>query len=744
MGASGAGKSTLMEVLNGNLKPDMGRVLINGIDVHAEKERVEGVIGHVPQDDLLIEDLTVFQNLYFAAKLAFADKEETEIVSLVDEVIRDLDLEKISQYRVGNPLKKIISGGQRKRLNIGLELLRAPSVMFLDEPTSGLSSRDSQNIMSLLKKLSSSGKLIFVVIHQPSPDIFKLFDRLLIVDKGGYPIYYGNPLEAITYFKRKANMLNKEIIYDNGRLNPEIIFDMIEARSVNEFGSYTSDRRTSPEEWYNEFRKRPTVQNHMIDVPELNAIKPAGWLRQFKTFIARDTLAKFNNTQYMMINVLQAPALAIFLAILNRYYDTSVSGTDYIFSENQNIPVFLFISIIVALFMGLTISAEEIVQDQKILKREQFLNLSRSSYLVSKVVILFAMSIFQTLSFWLISSTILDIPMFSMCHFWLLFSAAAFANMLGLNISSMFNKAITVYILIPILLIPQLVLGGIVLQFDKLNPAFKKGQSVPIASEIMVSRWVYEGLMVHFFVDNPYNQNLFETRLVKHQADHNSMYRAPNLEAKIQRAIEFSSTDKATSNQIEMDLRVVRNELRASQIDKFEDLDRIKLGCGEAVLTEALNNVDAIKLYWTNVSTGAGNREEAIIRQMTKDQGGAAGLTQFRQANHNDAIEKFVRELEADQRIIEQNERLVVLADPIYREPEGARLFSVSHFFSPYKYLIGFKLPTHVFNTIVVWMITIFLYVSLYFDLFRQAKDWFGQKIYSELFGSIFDKNEKL
>jgi ABC-type multidrug transport system ATPase subunit len=361
MGASGAGKSTIMEVLNGNLEPELGKVLINGIDIHAERERIEGVIGYVPQDDLLIEDLTVFQNLYFAAKLAFADKPEDEITELVREVVVDLDLDKISHFKVGSPLKKVISGGQRKRLNIGLELLRAPSVMFLDEPTSGLSSRDSQNIMNLLKRLSSAGKLVFVVIHQPSPEIFKLFDRLLIMDRGGYPIYYGNPLDAITYFKRKANQLNKETIYDQGRLNPEIIFDLIEAKTVNEFGSYTPERKTSPEKWYEEFRKRATPRCKQVEVPELEAIKPANWLRQLKTFIMRDSLAKLNNMQYMLINVLQAPFLAIFLSFLNRYYDTTVSGNRYMFSDNQNMPVFLFVSIIVALFMGLTISAEEIV-----------------------------------------------------------------------------------------------------------------------------------------------------------------------------------------------------------------------------------------------------------------------------------------------------------------------------------------------------------------------------------------------
>ncbi|HWA34061.1 MAG TPA: ABC transporter ATP-binding protein, partial [Cyclobacteriaceae bacterium] len=160
MGASGAGKSTLLQVLNGSEKPSAGQVLINGIDIHRDGKKVEGVFGFVPQDDLLVEDLTVYQNLYFAAKLCFNNLNEKEINDLVLRTLDDLGLSETKDLTVGSPLRKTISGGQRKRLNIGLELLREPSVLFVDEPTSGLSSRDSENIIDLLKELALKGKLV--------------------------------------------------------------------------------------------------------------------------------------------------------------------------------------------------------------------------------------------------------------------------------------------------------------------------------------------------------------------------------------------------------------------------------------------------------------------------------------------------------------------------------------------------------------------------------------------------------
>jgi len=173
MGASGSGKTTLLNLLNGNYIPTTGQVLINGLNLHQDKEKLHGIIGYVPQEDFLVEELTVFENLYFNAKLSFGDYNDLRITKEVIKLLKDLGLYEIKDNVVGSPLNRKISGGQRKRLNIALELIRKPPVLFLDEPTSGLSSSDSENIMDLLKELTLQGKLVFVVIHQPSSDIYK-------------------------------------------------------------------------------------------------------------------------------------------------------------------------------------------------------------------------------------------------------------------------------------------------------------------------------------------------------------------------------------------------------------------------------------------------------------------------------------------------------------------------------------------------------------------------------------------
>ena len=166
----------------------------------------------------------------------------------------------------------MISGGQRKRVNIGLELLRKPPVLFLDEPTSGLSSRDSEQILDILKELTYGGQLVFAVLHQPSSDLFKMLDRLFMLDAGGHPIYWGNPLDAVRHFNALASRVHADQCECSacGNVNPEQLFDIVEARTVDEYGRKTRTRRTSPKEW-NDFytimlatpcRHRKRVSSH--------------------------------------------------------------------------------------------------------------------------------------------------------------------------------------------------------------------------------------------------------------------------------------------------------------------------------------------------------------------------------------------------------------------------------------------------------------------------------------------------
>lgn len=755
MGGSGAGKSTLLNVLNGNETPTKGEVLINGIDIHRQKEHIEGVIGHVSQDDLLIEELTVFQNLYYNAKLCFGNFSEEEITKTVDSLLMDLGLYEARNLKVGSPLDKKISGGQRKRLNIALELIREPSVLFVDEPTSGLSSRDSENIMDLLKELALKGKLVFVVIHQPSSDIFKMFDKLLILDNGGYPIYYGNPVDAVVYFKKMVNHVNSDESEcpTCGNVNPEQIFNIIESKVVDEYGNPTRNRKVSPVEW-NKFYKEhiEARQDHVApsgDNPESTFNIP-NKLKQFVVFTTRDVRSKLTNTQYLLINLLEAPVLAFILAYLVKFWNTDVSNKDgYIMRANENMPAYLFMAVVVALFIGLTVSAEEIIRDRKILKRESFLNLSRSSYLFSKIFIMFVLSAIQTFTFVLVGNFVLGIPGMWLDYWLVLFTTSCFANMLGLNISSAFNSAVTIYILIPFLIIPQLLLSGVIVKFEKLNPDITSQSTVPVAGEMMASRWAFEALAINQFKNNEYEKKFYKFDEMMSVADFRKNYWIPHLRGKIDKCennaknkiggTEQTDDIKLISSEISLDLVRLKElsekrkkiaTISQSLMSQLEALEKKVAGVDPAKFgTEDANNMrnylNLVNSVYIKVFNSNSEARDKAIRDLNKNETEKEAFVKLKNDHMNEAIADLVRNANEFNKIIEQDGRLIQRADPVFLEPFRSDMAN-SHFFAPRKKIFGKYFDTFWVNLCVLWGMSLIMAITLYFDLLRKVIDGLG------------------
>ena len=465
-----------------------------------------------------------------------------EVTKTVDNVLTEMDLHEIRDLKVGNPLNKVISGGQRKRLNIALELIREPTILFADEPTSGLSSVDSEIVMNLLKEQTYRGKLVIINIHQPGSEIYKMFDKVIFIDKGGFQIFYGNPTEAIVYFKTMAGFSNatEDQCVTCGNVNADQMLQIVEAKVINEHGKPTHIRKVSPAEWADRFRgyiekiKQKSKQADM-PIPE-NYFSVPGLLKQSGIFFIRDILSKLANRQYVLISLLGAPLLAFLLAYFTKY---ETAGA-YHFSENENLPAYLFMCVITSLFLGLIISAEEIVKDRKILRRESFLNLSWFSYLNSKIMIMFMISAIQTISFILIGNSILQIKGMTLSYWLVLFTTSCFANLLGLNISSAFNSVITIYILIPFIIIPQLLFSGVMVKFDRLrsnSPA--SHEFVPLIGDMMAARWSFEALAVEQFKNNKFEKNFFNNNLVINQNDWYSYFLIKSLKGYLQECLKY-------------------------------------------------------------------------------------------------------------------------------------------------------------------------------------------------------------
>lgn len=734
MGASGAGKSTFLNILNGNTKPQQGLVLINGHDLYDEHNRAlfKGVIGYVTQDDILYEELTVAQNLYFNAKLCLDNYSNDERNALVDKMLYDLDLHDIKDLVVGNVLNKFISGGQRKRLNIALELIREPSVLFVDEPTSGLSSIDSEMVMNLLKEQTLKGKIVIVNIHQPSSDIFKMFDMMLFLDKGGYLIYAGNPVSAIRYFKTKSNYVNadEELCYACGNVNTEQLLQIIESKIVNEYGKLTRIRKINPKDWFDLF-------NRTHDIPELepeatqnlpqNLYSIPGKLKQFALFFHRDLLSKLTNVQYVLISLLEAPVLAFFLGYFTKYMDRKGGNVHYVFQNNENIPAFIFMSVVVALFLGLSSSAEEIIKDRKHVQRESFLGLSNASYIHSKMSLLFLISAIQMLSFVVVGNAILEIKGMTFQYWLILFSTSCFANILGLNLSSGLNSVISVYILIPFVLVPELLFSGVIVRYEKLHPSITSQMYVPVIGDVMTSRWAYEALVVHQFKSNAFEKHFFDVDKDLSTYAYYTNYWLPQIN-------EYVAYCSANIGKADASEKCINSlELVQNEVAKLGSITGIPFAHFNLLTMEHINAdlLQQTKVYVENAKQlFLKNRTEAYLRyektysSLVETLGGEEALIELKANFYNASIADMVMQRMSVDKMVRVNNQLVQLKDPIYKSPDSN--FGRAHFYAPIKRLGKFEMDTYNFNLAFIWITIFALYFALRAQMLRKFLNVFA------------------
>ena len=731
IGGSGAGKSTLLKLLSGSLKPYSGGIYINGNNLHRRSDELEGIIGYIPQDDLLMEELTVYQNLHFNARLCLHGLSEEETDEAVNAILRDLDLFEAKDLKVGSPLNKFISGGQRKRLNIALELIREPHVLFVDEPTSGLSSTDSENVVALLKEQALKGKLVFSTIHQPSSELFKQFDQLLVLDRGGYPVYSGNPIDGITYFKQLAqrvDALESECV-TCGHTNPDDILNVIEARDVDEYGAFTSHRKIPPSDWYRNYKEQiePGLEfsSKKSTIPE-NKFQVPPSFDQFLIFFKRNMLSKLADRQFMSIALLVAPLLALILGFFSKY----VSGDDsdphrFVFSQNENLPAYLFMCVIVALFLGLIIAAEEIIKDRRIQERESFLHLNRTSYLFAKILFLFILSGIQMLLFVVIGNLIMEIKGMGFSYWLILFSTACFANLLGLNISDGLKSVVAIYVIVPFLLVPQILLAGVIVKFDKLHYKFASYQAVPVSGDLMASRWAYEALAVTQFTSNAYQEDLYESEMLMSNVTYDLQFLIPAIKQEIEDALEVYRTD-AGNPDLKSRLGTVQNAMSSIfLIHPFPQLgeihpDRFTVSAGESAIAWLNEYHEALDGHRRRLSL----EEDRLVDSLKHEAGGLESYLQLRRENDNEQLNSLVLNRSDLHKIIKRNDMLIRKMDPVYMYP--AYRNGRAHFYASVKHVGNLSMSTFVFNILAIWIMSLILYLMLRFSILRRTIIFFG------------------
>jgi ABC-type multidrug transport system ATPase subunit/ABC-type multidrug transport system permease subunit len=490
MGPSGAGKTTLMNALNGFAPPTGGDVLLNGLSLYEYYDEFSQFLGYVPQDDIMHRDLTVGQALFYTARLRLpADYSRADIHERIRTVLAQLNLVGTENVLIGSPEKKGISGGQRKRVNLAMELLTDPLVLFLDEPTSGLSSEDALVVMKVLRGLADAGKTILLTLHQPSLEAFRLMDNLIIVsrdqtpDAAGVLAYYGPAYaDAITFFNPdRAAAAGK-----GTELSPDDIF---RGMSKQPASSWHATYKKS--KYHRQFvASREGRQTAEHDLPDTARQPLLFSVRQWFVLVRRSLAIKAKDTWNTAILLAQAPVVALLVVLVFGSRCQSELTVENGKDVAGSVAVVIFLLGLSALWFGCSNAVREIVGEWAIYRRERMVNLRLAAYVGSKFAVLGGLCIVQC--------AILLSVVYWGCDlegdWWLLFAllllVALVGVALGLTVSALAPTSDMAIAMLPLVLLPMVILGGILLPLKDMH------QSVRLLCYVMPSRWAFEGMLL--------------------------------------------------------------------------------------------------------------------------------------------------------------------------------------------------------------------------------------------------------
>jgi len=347
--------------------------------------------------------------------------------------------------------------------------------------------------------------------------------------------------------------------------------------------------------------------------------------------------------------------------------------------------------------------------------------LSRTSYLFSKLAILLVISAFQAFLFVIVGNSIMGLSGMYFHYWFMLFSAWFFANLLGLNISDSFDTVVTIYILIPFLVIPQLLLSGVIVSFDKLNPTISSPSKIPLYGEIITARWAYEGLAVHQFIENDFEKQFYPYDKVLSYSDYKKNYWVNTMLNKLsycKRNYDNPVKQLKVKNVLELLSGEINHELVVNSKISFNSSNMLYLNTvNEKVFSDVEHYLKLVKRYYLKKYNKANNLKDELINNLQKTPELKREFLEVKKKYTNENLTSFVRNTNSLDRIVALNNKLYQKIDPIYQEPESS--FIKAHFYAPVKNLFGAKYNTYWVNVIVIWISNLSLYLMLHFRLLR-------------------------
>jgi len=481
----------------------------------------------MPQEEALNPQLTVREHLRHAVTIRRPALSLAEHERRVDSMLAELGLQSIARRQVGSPGDKTISGGERSRLNLAVDLGSRAEVFLFDEPISGLSSKDSEHVAETLRSLARE-KIVIASLHRPGAPVLRLFDKVILLDNGGRLAYFGTPAAMVGYFRDACEELGitHPSVTAKSPLGADFVFDILETPlSTIGGGSNTgAARRFPPTFWQERFesadlmrslqsgggpisRLGETSAEQHLPVPPKPTRRLRAVVAVFATHFLRSLLSKIRNRGTIYSTFLEAPLLAALVSITLR---SSPSGK-YEFATALHIPAYLFLSATVAMFLGLTNSATEVLRDRPILRRERNCQPGAASYVTAKFAALAIVAAVQVFIYLAVGNHFLEIEGMLLFHwFWMTLTAMT-GTSLALVVSSIVKSERAALTSVPLLLVPQMLLAGALVPYREMNRGLfenardiRERGGVPVPATIMPLRYSYEALIVAQAVRNPF------------------------------------------------------------------------------------------------------------------------------------------------------------------------------------------------------------------------------------------------
>ena len=447
VGGSGAGKSTFMNCISGVSRPTSGKVYVNGNDLFKNYAVLKNIIGYVPQQDIVFTDLTLKDMLKYAAELRMPDDAtEEEKKNRIKSVLETVELTGKEDVMIKN-----LSGGQRKRASIAVELIADPKLFFLDEPTSGLDPGTERSIMKTLRKMADSGKTIILVTHTTLN--LHLCDKIAFFGTEGRLCFSGAPNEALSFFN---------------------VTDFVDIYTL-----LNEDTKT----WYDKFNNSE-YKDHITKEDSGKTTKEKNkksFAKQFLTLSKRYAKTIINNKQQLLLLLAQAPIIAYLLSLV---------VTDNLFNSYDEAKTLLFAMASASIWLGLLNSIQEICKERVILQKEYMANLKLSAYLGSKMLIQCLLGFIQAVLLVTTFSLLVEVPSTGVVTSWYLettvvcFTTIISASSLGLVVSSLSKNSSVAMSFAPLLLVPQLLFSGMLVPLEGV---------VDKISYFILCRWSIEG-----------------------------------------------------------------------------------------------------------------------------------------------------------------------------------------------------------------------------------------------------------